>query len=284
MSYYERGCRGGRHWRLWERGPVGVFRWLGDWPIIIFAIFGAGSIVGAVAATNLAVTVTFAILASLFLVVGMVFQVRQAEAAEERARQAQQRVWQEVLTAGIAGTATITGVQTTGIEDDDEPQYRVTVNVALPDRLIYQATVTKALPPTSMSRYEPGAVFPCRVKPDDLSMVILIDKEEHHADIARGSTSATLANGLPGKATVLGVFTPPFTDPAGPLWGLRLQIVASDGRPPYALKLATLYPAGRKRPLSGDRLAVKIDPEEPRLVAVDWLAPKRPRYDDQRRI
>jgi hypothetical protein len=262
-----------------ERGPVGVFGCLG-W---LFAIVGIGLLIAAgVAFPNNReaqyAAGMFGLL--LFLPMGLVFfGISGALSARERARKesARARVRQGVLTAGLAGTATITGVQTTGIEDDDEPQYRVTVNVALPDRLIYQATVTKALPPTSMSRYEPGAVFPCRVNPDDLSMVILIDKEEHHADIARGGTSATLANGLPGKATVLGVFTPPFTDPAGPLWGLLLRIVASDGRPPYELKLATAYPAGQQQPHRGTQLAVKIDPEEPRLVAVDWLAPKRPR-------
>jgi hypothetical protein len=91
--------------------------------------------------------------------------------------------------------------------------------------------------------------------------------------VARGSSAAVLASGVPGTATVLSTFDPPpVTDLDGPLRGLALRIEIADGRPPYDVRLATVYPAGTRQPSKGARLAVKVDPEEPRRVAVDWAS------------
>jgi hypothetical protein len=53
---------------------------------------------------------------------------------------------------------------------------------------------------------------------------------------------------------------------------LRLRVEIDDGRPPYELRVATVYPADQQQPAKGARLPVKIDPEEPRRVALDWPA------------
>ena len=51
---------------------------------------------------------------------------------------------------------------------------------------------------------------------------------------------------------------------------IALRIQADDGRPPYDLRLGTGYPPGLGRPRKGDRLAVRIDADDPRQVAFDW--------------
>jgi hypothetical protein len=235
---------------------MSVFKWLG-W---FFVISGIAFIVGAITITGPGVT--FSILGGVFVLMGLLFiAIAWGAKIEERKKQ-------EVLASGLAGTATITGVEPTGTEINDEPSCRITVNVTLPGRLTYQATITEVIPRIALARYAPGAVFPCRVKPDDLAVVYLIDD----FGVERGSSAATLASGLVARATVLGVFTPPPTDLAEPLWGLKLRIEVDDGRPPYEVRLATVYPAGRPQPGRGTRLPVKIDPEEPRRVAVDWPA------------
>jgi hypothetical protein len=235
---------------------MSVFKWLG-W---FFVIGGIAFIVGAITITGPGVT--FSILGGIFVLMGLLFIALAWGAKLEEQKK------QEVLATGLAGTATITAVEPTGTEINDEPRCRITVNVSLPDRLTYQATVTEVIPRIALARYAPGAVFPCRVKPDDLAVVYLIDDY----GVERGSSAATLASGIAGQATVLAVFTPPPTDLAEPLWGLKLRIAVDDGRPPYEVRLATVYPAGREQPGRGTQLPVKIDPEEPRRVAVDWSA------------
>jgi hypothetical protein len=91
-----------------------------------------------------------------------------------------------------------------------------------------------------------------------------------------------LAAGQPGTATARKIFENPQV--AGieiPPWELALRIQADDGRPPYDLRLGTDYPAGLGRPRKGDRLAVRIDADDPRQVAFDW-AGSSPRSSELR--
>jgi hypothetical protein len=168
---------------------------------------------------------------------------------------------------GIAGTATVTGIAFSGSVIGGEVQYNVTVNVSLPERLIYQATTPQLIPRTELSRFDAGTTFPCRVLQEDPEVVVLIDD----AGLAR-TTPAALAGGVPGRARVLGTFLPPPSQQAEPVWGLRLRVEVDDGRPPYKINLTTVRPEGQQRPRRGTILPVKIDPEEPRRVVIDWSA------------
>jgi hypothetical protein len=238
---------------------VQAFRWVGWLFLIMGAFFLGVAIVGR--GQGLGIILPFSIFGTLFLLIGL---VSIAVARSSRARQDAKAV---VAATGLAGTATITGIVQTGISVNDNPQCRITVNVSLPDRPIYQATVTDVIPQIAMSHYAAGATFPCRVAADDLGFVVLIDD----TGIARGSSAAVLGSGIPGTATVLGTFDPPpASDIDAPLWGLALRVEINDGRPPYEVRLATVYPPGTSQPSRGARLAVKVDPEEPRRVAVDW--------------
>jgi hypothetical protein len=238
---------------------VQAFRWVG-WLFLVFGAFFAFATV-VERGDGAGVVIPFSILAGLFLLGGLSMV---GVAAGSRAMAGTKAV---IAASGLAGTATITGVELTGVRINDNPRCRITVNVSLPGRLIYQATVTEVIPQLALSRYEAGSKFPCRVAPDDLSKVVLIDD----TGVARGSSAAVLASGIEGIATVRRTFDPPpATDIDQPLWGLDLRVVVPDGRPAYDIRLATVYPAGLRQPGKGARLAVRVDPEEPRRVAVDW--------------
>jgi hypothetical protein len=228
------------------------------------AILGAGFLVAGVISFHqggLGVLLPLTIVGILTLLIGLVMVGVPSAAIEQQAKLAR------IAATGLAGTASITGLDFSGTVINGERQYRITVNVSLPERLIYQATAIQVIHRTEMSRYACGATFPCRIDPEDLSVVVLIDD----TGIAR-SSSAALASGVPGRATVLGTFNPPPSKLAEPVWGLRIRIEVEDGRPPYEIQMTTVYPAGHQRPHKGTSLPVKINPEEPRQVAIDWPA------------
>jgi hypothetical protein len=177
-----------------------------------------------------------------------------------------------VTVTGLSGSGTITSVAATQLSEN--PRCLIQLNVTLPDRLVYQATVTRDIARTDMPRYQPGCAFPVRVDPDDLSAVVLIDS----SGITWASSRAEVAPGVTGTAVVTGLFEPAAAGIDEPLWGLTLRVQAEDGRPRYDVRLATVRPEGISRPRRGDRVGrVWIDPEDPRHIAVDWASlPDRP--------
>jgi hypothetical protein len=78
-----------------------------------------------------------------------------------------------MAATGLAGTATITEVHATNTRVNDNPRCRLTLNVALPGRAVYQVTVTDVILLTDLPRCRPGSVFPVRVDADHLASVVL---------------------------------------------------------------------------------------------------------------
>lgn len=106
-----------------------------------------------------------------------------------------------------------------------------------------------------------------RVDPGNLATVVRVSSR----GIATDSGPAVLGTGLPAVATVKRVFVPlPATAIDGPFWGFTLRVQVNDGRPAYDLRLATGYPPGIPQPRRGERLAVLVSRDDPRLLAVDW--------------
>jgi hypothetical protein len=183
----------------------------------------------------------------------------------------------QVAATGVAGTATVTAIEQTGVMVNDNPRCRVRFNITIPGQPVYQHVKTRIMPPAVIARFQPGCAFPVRVDPDDLTSVVVIDS----TDFIYASGAAVLATGQPGTATVRKIFENPQV--AGmdiPAWELALRVQADDGRPPYDLRLGTDYPAELGRPRKGDRLAVRIDPDDPRRVAFDWAvsSPRRSEF------
>lgn len=213
---------------------------------------------------------------------GMVFLlVALAAAALVRAHRRKAAAKARILATGLAGIATITALEPTGVRINDDPRCRIRLNVALPDRPVYQATKLAVLPQASMLRYQPGCSFPVRVDRGDPAAVIIIDA----SGIVYDGGAALLETGLPGTATVRKVLDlPRVSDMDVPLWELALRVRADDGRPAYEVRLGTNGRAGVPRPDRGARLLVRIDPADPRQVAVDWAGtPNQQRASSARR-
>jgi hypothetical protein len=165
-----------------------------------------------------------------------------------------------VASAGVAGTALVTGIGQTGVWINENPQCRINLNVSIPGRAVYQATITEVVAQVNLAQYAPGATYSCRVDPDDLGVVVLVDDSY----ITDAPSPDVLARGVPALATVTGTFN------AGAQQGLALRVAVSDGRPTYDVRIGTFPPRSHPPLGKGAQLAVRVDAEDPRRVAVDW--------------
>ena len=89
------------------------------------------------------------------------------------------------------------------------------------------------------------------------------------------SISEILATGISGHATIAETFEIGMTTPEGePVVGFVLDVTASDGRPPYQVRLGHRVPH-RAMPCAraGNKVAVRVDRENPQRVAIDWNMP-----------
>lgn len=89
------------------------------------------------------------------------------------AMNAQNGQYKTLMETGIAGQATITSIADTGATINDNPQVRLGLQVELPDRPVYDATVTQLVSRLSVSNFQPGAVVPVRVSPDDPQVLMI---------------------------------------------------------------------------------------------------------------
>jgi hypothetical protein len=103
-----------------------------------------------------------------FLLVGFIFMIIGPAAT------AQEKLIATVAATGILGSAAIADIEPTGLSINDSPQCRITVTVSLPEQPSYQVTVKQVIPLAALPRFVPDAVVPCRVAPQDLSLVVLI--------------------------------------------------------------------------------------------------------------
>ncbi len=228
------------------------------------------SLVAAViaAVTLLLFTQVSAVAAAAALSCMVILLVALAAAALVRAHRRKTAAKARILATGLAGIATITALEPTGVRINDDPRCRIRLNVALPGRPVYQATKLAVLPQASMLRYQPGCTFPVRVDPGDPAAVIIIDASGmvHDGGAALLETPGCRAPQLSGRYSYL----PRVSDMDVPLWELALRVRADDGRLAYEVRLGTSGRAGVPRPDRGARLLVRIDPADPRQVAIDW--------------
>jgi hypothetical protein len=143
--------------RITGRCTVQAFRWVGWLFLVMGAFFVGAAIVGH--GHGLGIVLPFSTLGATFLIIGLAFVgVARSSRASEAARAV-------VLATGLRGSATITDIAQTGTLGNENPQCRIAVNVSLPDRLIYQATITEVIRRSAMPRYVIGAKFPAESLP-----------------------------------------------------------------------------------------------------------------------
>jgi Protein of unknown function (DUF3592) len=166
-----------------------------------------------------------------------------------------------------AATATVTAVEVTRSWINEYPRCRIRFSVAVPDRPVYPAEIDKPIPGYDVPRYRPGDRLTAWVDPGDPDQVAIVDDWDD--DGGRGAE--LLASGLPGTAEVSRVFdAPPALGRKTSRLGLALQVTLADGRPGYEAELAITVTPARRGPRRGERLAIRADPEDQRLVVIDW--------------
>jgi hypothetical protein len=97
---------------------------------------------------------TFAVVGAAVIVIGLLIG-RGAAATDQ------------ILAAGIAGTAAITGVTQTGMYLNDQPRIKMGLLVRLPGQVPYAAEHSEFVPLILLARVQPGATLPVRVDPVD---------------------------------------------------------------------------------------------------------------------
>jgi len=166
-----------------------------------------------------------------------------------------------------AGTATVTAIEVTRSWANEYPRCRIRFSVAVPGCPVHPAEIDKPLPGYDVPRYRPGDQLTAWVDPGDPDQVAIVDDWDD--DGGRGAW--LLASGLPGTAEVSRVFdAPPALGRKTSRLGLELRVALADGRPRYEAALAMVVTPARRGPRRGERLAIRADPEDQRLIVIDW--------------
>jgi hypothetical protein len=86
-----------------------------------------------------------------------------------------------LMASGLFGTATVTGLEQASYWSQENPKCRIRLNVAVPGRAVYQATIDIYITISAMPRYQPGCSFPVLVDPDDLSAVTFVVSQPYNS-------------------------------------------------------------------------------------------------------
>src|SRR5438309_8956647 len=91
--------------------------------------------------------------------------LHQASDAMGQAQQvmAQQQHMQQLMTSGLAGTATLNQYRDTGMTINENPQVEMELTIAIEGRDPVQVTHSEMVPRLMMTRLAPGASLPVRV-------------------------------------------------------------------------------------------------------------------------
>lgn len=87
--------------------------------------------------------------------------------------QAQQAKATRLMSVGVVGQGTIKAIRDTGVQVNYQPQFEIDLDVAIPDRETYQATLTQVVALAVLPQFQPGAVMPVRVDPDDPNVLMI---------------------------------------------------------------------------------------------------------------
>jgi hypothetical protein len=85
----------------------------------------------------------------------------------------QQQKAQMLMANGIVGQATVEALNDTGVTVNDNPQVELVLNVTLPDREPYKASLTQVISRLTIGNFQPGATVPVRVSPDDPQVLMI---------------------------------------------------------------------------------------------------------------
>jgi hypothetical protein len=85
-----------------------------------------------------------------------------------------------------------------------------------------------------------------------------------------GSNEALRTSGVPGTATVVAVHDTGVVVSGAPIVTIDLEVTV-EGRPPYRPSHPTPFPpTGATSPVPGATLPVRVDPNDPNRILVEW--------------
>ena len=85
----------------------------------------------------------------------------------------QQQKAQMLMASGLVGQAKIDAINDTGVTVNDNPQVEFVLDVTLPDREPYKASLTQVVSRLAVAGFQPGATVPVRVSPDDPQVLMI---------------------------------------------------------------------------------------------------------------
>lgn len=98
--------------------------------------------------------------------------VAEANAVMQQVQQ-EQALMTRLMTVGIVGQGTIKQLRDTGVQVNMQPQFEIDLDVVIPGKDPYPVTITRVVQLSALPMYQPGAVFPVKVDPDDPMVVII---------------------------------------------------------------------------------------------------------------
>ena len=98
--------------------------------------------------------------------------VAEANAVMQQVSQEQALVTR-LMNTGIAGQGVITALRDTGVQVNMQPQFQIDLTVTVPGKDPYPVTITRVVQMSAIAMYQPGAVFPVKVDPDDPAVAII---------------------------------------------------------------------------------------------------------------
>lgn len=85
----------------------------------------------------------------------------------------QQQKAQMLMTTGIVGQATVDSINDSGVTVNENPQVEFVLDVTLPGREPYKASLTQVVSRLAIAGFQPGATVPVRVSPDDPQVLMI---------------------------------------------------------------------------------------------------------------
>ncbi|MBN2848655.1 MAG: hypothetical protein JXP72_09460 [Coriobacteriia bacterium] len=87
--------------------------------------------------------------------------------------QEQQAKAARLMSVGLIGQGTIKAIRDTGVQVNYQPQFEIDLDIVVPDRDPYTTTITQVVAMSVLPQFQPGAVMPVRVDPDDKNVVMI---------------------------------------------------------------------------------------------------------------
>lgn len=195
---------------------------------------------------------------------------------------------ERIKAQGVAGTATILGMQQTGVTMNEQPQIELRLQVSTQMHGAYEVTSKEWVPLMLLGTLTSGRPLPVKVDPADPQRVII--EWESAGGIggpATGQAAPALAQpptgdpvdvkkrlletGVSGTAKVISSAPTGQTDSEGrPVYSMMLEIHV-EGRPPMQGPAVVGVPPERAEQLeAGDTVPIRADPNNPAMMAVDW--------------